>query len=79
MTWDLHGAKVQMSGAWLDFVPDITYWLEYNSTYRVIFIQDQASWFVVSGEDFVIDAGDSGGIQGNGQVRLRLPEEVWVY
>lgn len=30
--------------------------------------QNQASWFVVTGSDFEIDAHNSGGIQGNGQV-----------
>ena len=32
-----------------------------------MFIQNQASWFVVTGHDFVIDAHNSGGINGNGQ------------
>ena len=37
-----------------------------NSTYRVGFIQDQPSSFVVSGNDFVIDAFNaSGGIHDN--------------
>ena len=36
-------------------------------TFRVIFIQSQASWFVVSGHDFTIDAHGTGGIIGNGQ------------
>lgn len=68
MTWDLHGARVRMSSAVLDFVPDVQFWLHPENTYRVIFIQSQASWFVVTGEDFEIDAGNSGGIQGHGQV-----------
>jgi hypothetical protein len=54
------------------FEPNIQYWLNSNNTYRVIFIQDQASWFVVSGQDFVVDAFNTGGIQGNGQVRLLI-------
>lgn len=49
------------------FVPDIQYWLNANNTYRVIFIQNQASWFVVTGHDFTIDAHNEGGINGNGQ------------
>ena len=49
------------------FVPDIQYWLNASNTYRVIFIQDQASWFVVTGRDFTIDAHNAGGINGNGQ------------
>jgi len=57
-----------MKGAWLNFVPDIEFWLDPDNTYRAIFIQSQASWFVVSGNDFVIDAGNEGGIQGNGQI-----------
>ena len=57
-----------MKGAWLNFPPDIEFWLDPDNTYRAIFIQSQASWFVVSGEDFVIDAGGNGGIMGNGQV-----------
>ena len=48
-------------------MPDIEYWLNANNTYRVILIQDQASWFVVTGHDFVIDAHSEGGIDGNGQ------------
>ena len=55
---------------WLNnqFNPDIEYWLNPDNTYRVVFIQSQASWFVVTGSDFVIDAHNIGGIQGNGQV-----------
>jgi galacturan 1,4-alpha-galacturonidase len=34
--------------------------------------QNQASWFVVNGSDFVIDAHGQGGIEGNGQVRALL-------
>ncbi|EGO01181.1 glycoside hydrolase family 28 protein [Serpula lacrymans var. lacrymans S7.3] len=50
-----------------EFQPDIQYWLNANNTYRVVYIQDQASWFVVTGTDFEIDAFNSGGINGNGQ------------
>ncbi|VDC03652.1 unnamed protein product [Peniophora sp. CBMAI 1063] len=66
MTWNLTRSKVDMFG-YLSFVPDIDYWLEENSTYRVVFIQSQASWFVVTGSDFIIDAHNQGGIMGNGQ------------
>jgi hypothetical protein len=31
--------------------------------------QSQASWFVITGRDFEVDAHGTGGIQGNGQVR----------
>ena len=51
----------------VQFKPDIKYWLTASNTYRVIFLQNQASWFVVTGYDFVIDAHASGGINGNGQ------------
>ncbi|RDB28139.1 putative galacturan 1,4-alpha-galacturonidase A [Hypsizygus marmoreus] len=66
MTWDLVSSKVDLKG-YLSFKPDIQYWLNSDNTYRVVFIQSQASWFVVTGSDFVIDAHNSGGIQGNGQ------------
>ena len=49
------------------FKPDIEYWLHASNTYRVIFIQDQASWFVVTGHDFVLDGHGAGGLNGNGQ------------
>lgn len=49
------------------FKPDPVYWLNAANTYRVVFIQNQASWFVITGHDFVIDAHNSGGINGNGQ------------
>ena len=49
------------------FKPDIQYWLNPNNTYRVVFIQNQASWFVVTGHDFTVDAHSEGGINGNGQ------------
>ena len=38
-----------------------------SSTYRAIAIQSQASWFVISGHDFTLDAHGTGGILGNGQ------------
>ena len=38
-----------------------------SSTYRAIAIQSQASWFVISGHDFTLDAHGTGGIVGNGQ------------
>ncbi|KAG7451524.1 pectin lyase-like protein [Guyanagaster necrorhizus] len=66
MTWDLHSSKVDLYG-YLNFQPDIEYWLDAENTYRVVFIQSQASWFVVTGSDFTIDAHNEGGIQGNGQ------------
>ncbi|KAJ6605084.1 pectin lyase-like protein [Mycena sp. CBHHK59/15] len=66
MTWDLVDAKVDLHG-YLSFVPDIEYWLDANNTYRVVFIQNQASWFVITGRDFEVDAHNTGGIQGNGQ------------
>lgn len=49
------------------FKPDIAYWLDPANTYRVIFIQSQASWFVLTGRDFTVDAHNTGGIAGNGQ------------
>ncbi|KAH9926341.1 pectin lyase fold/virulence factor [Amylocystis lapponica] len=64
--WDLVDARVELHG-YLNFIPDIDYWLNANNTYRVVFIQDQASWFVITGHDFVVDAHWTGGIQGNGQ------------
>ncbi|KAH9926356.1 pectin lyase fold/virulence factor [Amylocystis lapponica] len=64
--WDLVEARVDLHG-YLNFVPDIQYWLNGDNTYRVIFIQNQASWFVISGRDFIVDAHWTGGIQGNGQ------------
>ncbi|KAF7317135.1 hypothetical protein HMN09_00448200 [Mycena chlorophos] len=66
MTWDLVDAQVDLYGR-MSFVPDIDYWLNATNTYRVVFIQDQASWFVITGTDFTVDAHGTGGIQGNGQ------------
>ncbi|KAI0826183.1 pectin lyase fold/virulence factor [Irpex lacteus] len=66
MTWNLTNSRVDLHG-YLNFNPDIEYWLNPDNTYRVVFIQSQASWFVVTGRDFVIDAHNIGGIQGNGQ------------
>ncbi|KAJ7321866.1 pectin lyase fold/virulence factor [Mycena albidolilacea] len=66
MTWDLVDAKVDLHGS-LSFAPNIQFWLNANNTYRVVFIQSQASWFVITGSDFEVDAHNTGGIQGNGQ------------
>ncbi|KAJ7224760.1 pectin lyase fold/virulence factor [Mycena rebaudengoi] len=66
MTWNLVDASVDLHG-WLSFPPDVDYWLNANNTYRVVFIQSQASWFVITGRNFVVDAHRTGGIQGNGQ------------
>ncbi|KAI0824306.1 pectin lyase-like protein [Trametes gibbosa] len=66
MTWDLVSSRVDLHG-YLNFKPDPTYWLEPAHTYRVIFIQSQASWFVLTGHDFAVDAHGTGGIAGNGQ------------
>lgn len=66
MTWDLVSSRVDLYG-YLNFLPDVEYWLNADNTYRVVFIQNQASWFVVTGHDFIIDAHGVGGIQGNGQ------------
>ncbi|KDR77161.1 hypothetical protein GALMADRAFT_433038 [Galerina marginata CBS 339.88] len=66
MTWNLVSSRVELNGL-LSFQPDIQFWLNANNTYRVVFIQNQASWFVVTGSNFVIDAHNTGGIQGNGQ------------
>ncbi|KAJ7236867.1 pectin lyase fold/virulence factor [Mycena haematopus] len=66
MTWDLIDAKVDLHGS-LSFEPNIQFWLNANNTYRVVFIQSQASWFVITGRDFEVDAHNTGGIQGNGQ------------
>jgi galacturan 1,4-alpha-galacturonidase len=68
MTWNLNRAVVNMDGAFLNFNPDVTYWLNPDNTYRVIFIQNQASWFVLTGQDFEVNGFGNGGIQGNGQV-----------
>ncbi|KAI0750513.1 pectin lyase fold/virulence factor [Fomes fomentarius] len=66
MTWNLSHSRVDLYG-YLSFVPDIQYWLDASHTYRTIFIQNQASWFVVTGHDFTLDAHNEGGINGNGQ------------
>ncbi|KAH0581049.1 hypothetical protein H2248_012187 [Termitomyces sp. 'cryptogamus'] len=66
MIWNLNSSTVDLNG-FLNFNPDIQFWLNANNTFRVVFIQNQASWFVVTGSDFVIDAHNTGGIQGNGQ------------
>ncbi|KAG6901695.1 hypothetical protein C0995_009025 [Termitomyces sp. Mi166 len=66
MIWDLKSSTVDLKG-YLNFNPDIQFWLNASNTFRVVFIQSQASWFVVTGSDFMIDAHNTGGIQGNGQ------------
>ncbi|KIP03295.1 glycoside hydrolase family 28 protein [Phlebiopsis gigantea 11061_1 CR5-6] len=71
MTWDLVDSTVDLHG-YLNFAPDIQYWLNPANTYRAIIIQDQASWFVVTGRSFIINAHGAGGIRGNGQ-------EWWSY
>ncbi|KAE9404094.1 pectin lyase-like protein [Gymnopus androsaceus JB14] len=67
MIWDLNNAKVDLHG-FMNFVPDVEFWLNKSNTYQVVFIQSQSSWFVVTGSDFEIDAHNTGGIQGNGQI-----------
>ena len=48
-------------------------------------MQSQASWFVVTGRDFVLDAHNVGGIDGNGQVSVdmnrdsRVPRLIKTY
>lgn len=66
MTWDLVEARVDLHG-YLNFKADLPYWMKPENTYRVIFIQSQASWFVITGHDFTVDAHNTGGIIGNGQ------------
>ncbi|PCH37443.1 glycoside hydrolase family 28 protein [Wolfiporia cocos MD-104 SS10] len=66
MTWDLVASRVDLHG-YLNFTADLPYWMDPANTYRVIFIQSQASWFVLTGSDFVVDAYNTGGIIGNGQ------------
>ncbi|KAF9078348.1 pectin lyase-like protein [Rhodocollybia butyracea] len=67
MTWELNSAKVDLHG-FLNFIPRVEYWLNMSNTFQVVFIQSQSSWFVVTGSDFEIDAHNTGGIQGNGQI-----------
>ncbi|EED80507.1 hypothetical protein POSPLDRAFT_104059 [Postia placenta Mad-698-R] len=55
------------SRAGTQFKADLPYWMKPENTYRVIFIQSQASWFVITGHDFTVDAHNTGGIIGNGQ------------
>ncbi|KAH9947868.1 pectin lyase fold/virulence factor [Amylocystis lapponica] len=63
--WDLKDAKVDLHG-YLN-ATDLPYWMKPENTYQVINIQSQASWFVIRGSDFVVDAHNTGGIIGNGQ------------
>ncbi|KAJ6605100.1 hypothetical protein B0H10DRAFT_1957315 [Mycena sp. CBHHK59/15] len=71
MTWDLVDAKVDLHG-YLSFTADIQYWLNATNMYRVVFIQSQASWFVITGRDFEVNAHGTGGIQGNGQAWWKM-------
>ncbi|KAL1728974.1 pectin lyase fold/virulence factor [Schizophyllum commune] len=66
MMWDLQSATIDLHG-WLSFPPDTDYWLDASNTYRVVFIQSQASWFVLTGSNFTVNAHNTGGILGNGQ------------
>ncbi|CDO68598.1 hypothetical protein BN946_scf184996.g29 [Trametes cinnabarina] len=66
MQWNLVNSHVDLHGQ-LNFIFDLPYWMDPAHTYRAIFIQSQASWFVVTGQDFTIDAHRTGGIVGNGQ------------
>ncbi|KAI0795696.1 pectin lyase fold/virulence factor [Abortiporus biennis] len=66
MTWELVDSTVDLHGL-LSFKPDVEYWLNANNTYRVVFIQNQASWFVITGNSFTINGHNTGGINGNGQ------------
>ncbi|KAL1664778.1 pectin lyase fold/virulence factor [Schizophyllum commune] len=66
MMWDLQSAAIDLHG-WLSFPPDLDYWLDASNTYRVVFIQSQASWFVLTGSNFTVNAHNTGGILGNGQ------------
>ncbi|KAI0634338.1 pectin lyase fold/virulence factor [Trametes polyzona] len=66
MQWNLVNSRVELYGK-LNFVFDLPYWMNPGNTFQVIFIQSQASWFVVTGHDFTIDAHGTGGIIGNGQ------------
>ncbi|TDL27845.1 pectin lyase-like protein [Rickenella mellea] len=66
MTWNLENSVVDLFG-FLNFEPNIDFWMQANNTYRVVFIQSQASWFVLTGKNFVVDAHKLGGIHGNGQ------------
>ncbi|KAI0315859.1 pectin lyase-like protein [Amylostereum chailletii] len=66
MTWNLLNSRVDLHGL-LNFQPTVEFWLNASNTYRVVFIQSQASWFVITGHNFTVDAHDTGGIDGNGQ------------
>ncbi|EJD40355.1 pectin lyase-like protein [Auricularia subglabra TFB-10046 SS5] len=66
MAWNLSHSTVNLHGV-LSFNPNVTYWLDAANTYRVVEIQSQASWFVVSGAHFTLDAHGTGGLDGNGQ------------
>ncbi|KAH9846069.1 pectin lyase fold/virulence factor [Lenzites betulinus] len=66
LEWNLTNSRVDLYGK-LNFIFDLPYWMDPAHTARVIFIQSQASWFVVTGHDFTLDAHGIGGIVGNGQ------------
>ncbi|KAF7327401.1 putative importin subunit beta-4 [Mycena kentingensis (nom. inval.)] len=67
MKWDLVDAKVDIFG-FLSFVPDVAFWQNATNTFHYKrALQSQASWFVISGSDFEVDAHGVGGILGNGQ------------
>ncbi|OSX58334.1 glycoside hydrolase family 28 protein [Postia placenta MAD-698-R-SB12] len=66
LLWDLVESRVELHG-YLNFKADLPYWMDPDHTYRVIVIQSQSSWFVITGRDFVVDAHNTGGIIGNGQ------------
>ncbi|KAI0772935.1 pectin lyase-like protein [Trametes elegans] len=66
MKWDLVHSRIDLYGT-LDFHFDFEYWMDPAHTYRAIFIQSQASWFVLTGHDFTLDAHGAGALAGNGQ------------
>ncbi|KAI8989076.1 pectin lyase fold/virulence factor [Trametes punicea] len=66
MQWNLANSRINLHGR-LNFIFDLPYWMDPANTYRAIFIQSQASWFVVTGHDFTLDAHGTGGIVGHGQ------------
>ncbi|KAF9521779.1 pectin lyase-like protein [Crepidotus variabilis] len=59
MKWDLLSSRVDLKG-YLNFNPNIDYWMNSNNTYRAIFIQS----LVATSSSMPINTG---GIQGNGQ------------
>ncbi|KAL7419435.1 hypothetical protein Q5752_006273 [Cryptotrichosporon argae] len=61
---ELHNAVLDVHG-WLTFSTDIEYWIAHRIPFE---FQDQSLAFAISGDNFVVDGNDSGGIDGNGQV-----------